>query len=318
MLERDRDRVGRSRTLKWLAGTLAVLTLVGVGFVVSQRVVTSGAAVPPSERSSDAAVEVLRASPGEEGGGGSSVGRRYPPHEASGGHTPSAAAKPLPQLARKPAEIVPREATAASPTIAPNSIDAELAKLLAGNVAFNTPERAHVGQELSVQAILSTTLKSNDLTLLVTEPGKVETAPLKVSRGMIATLAGGAAFDISPSGPVTQWVSESEPTTWTWIVTPKTVGEQFLILTFDAIITLDGKDGKRSIRTFKKSIDVDVGWPQTVGQWMDLLKRWGEGVSYFWGVAIAVVGGGWAWLRRRGRVAKATTGQLSSGDDATG
>jgi hypothetical protein len=155
---------------------------------------------------------------------------------------------------------------------------------MTGNVAFNTPEQTHVGEELSVQATLSTTLKAEELTPLVTEPGKVETAPLKVSKRMIATLAGGSAFDVSPSGPVTQWVSESEPTTWTWIVTPKNVGEQFLILTFDAIITIDGKDDKRSLRTFKKRINVEVGWPHTLGEWIDILKN---------GVRALLISGAW-------------------------
>ena len=252
---------------------------------------------------------------GATGSGGVGAGNST----ASTASNPSASTQPLPRpTAGETTGTVPRETTGAPPAVAPNSIDAELAKLMTGNVAFNTPEQTHVGEELSVQATMSTTLKAEELTPLVTEPGKVETAPLKVSKRMIATLAGGSAFDVSPSGPVTQWVSESEPTTWTWIVTPKTVGEQFLILTFDAIITIDGKDDKRSLRTFKKRINVEVGWPHTLGEWIDLLKKWGEGASYFWGLAIAIIGGAWAWLRRRGRATKATADQASISDNPTG
>jgi hypothetical protein len=68
-------------------------------------------------------------------------------------------------------------------------------------------------------------------------------------------------------------------TTWTWNVTPKTAGTQYLILLFDAVITLNGKDANRNVRTLTHPIEVDVGWPETPSEWFDLSKTWFDNVN---------------------------------------
>ena len=77
--------------------------------------------------------------------------------------------------------------------------------------------------------------------VLIGEPGKVEAAALKVSERMVATLSGGSAFDVSPSGPQATVGSHKETTDWIWHATPKAVGEQVLILKLDALISINGK-----------------------------------------------------------------------------
>ena len=117
---------------------------------------------------------------------------------------------------------------------------------------------------------------------------------------MAATLTGGAAFDISPSGPQIQWISQKEVTTWTWDVTPKTSGTQYLILSFDALITVNGKDGTRNVNTLKRKIEVEVGWPQTAGEWFELAKKWLANLTWVWAsilVPAAVFAVGW-WRKR--------------------
>jgi hypothetical protein len=75
---------------------------------------------------------------------------------------------------------------------------------------------------------------------------------------MSATLSGGGAFDISPSGPQTQWIDREEVTTWVWSLAPKTAGTQYLILSFDALITENGKDGTRNVNILRRKIEVEV------------------------------------------------------------
>jgi hypothetical protein len=57
--------------------------------------------------------------------------------------------------------------------------------------------------------------------------------PYRARTARCCRLSGGLAFDISPTTPTEQWISEKEPTRW--LVTPKAVGEQFLILSFDGL-----------------------------------------------------------------------------------
>lgn len=163
-----------------------------------------------------------------------------------------------------------------------SALDDALQKLLAGNVAFNNPERMQVGRPRIIEAKLSTNLSPAELKAQLTEAGRKEDAKIQVGDRMSATLNGGAAFDISPSGPQIQWTSQNQITTWTWNVTPKLSGVQYLILAFDAIITVEGKDGSRNVNTLKHQIEVEVGWPQTFTEWFDLSKKWFENLSWLW------------------------------------
>jgi hypothetical protein len=182
-------------------------------------------------------------------------------------------------------------------------LDQALNKLIGGNVAFNSPKQMQVGRPQIVEAKLSTKLPPAELKAQLTQAANAESASLTVGDRMSATLNGGAAFDISPSGPQTQWISQNDVTTWTWTVTPKTAGTQYLIITFDAMITVDGKDGTRNVRTLTQTIDVEVGWPQTVGEWFDFGKKWFENAGWVWASVLVPIGvfvGGW-WHRMRRR-----------------
>jgi hypothetical protein len=192
------------------------------------------------------------------------------------------------------------------------TVDEALENLRAANVAFNTPDKARVGKQFIVEAKLSTHLHPEEMKVLIGEPGKREVATLKVSDRMVATLSGGSAFDVSPSGPKEQWISDKELTEWDWQITPKSVGEQILILSFDAIISVNGKEDRRTINTFKRRINVDVGWPETVGEWLEFIKKTGENVSWIWATLLIPIGGGiWAWIKHRAWLSKPTGTDLS-------
>lgn len=179
------------------------------------------------------------------------------------------------------------------------AVDEALARLRAANVAFNVPEHARVSTPLTIEAKLSTHLNQEELKKLVSEAGKLEASSLKASGRMIATLSG-AAFKIAPSGPQEQLVSDKEVTSWTWQATPDQPGIQTLILNFDAIITINEKDSKRTISTLKKTISVDVGPPNSILAWLELINKYGESISWLWATLLIPIGGAiWAWVKRR-------------------
>lgn len=188
---------------------------------------------------------------------------------------------------------------------APRTIDDVLKVLKTAKVGFNPPKKTIVKHQLILEAKLSAHLTAEDLKLLFQEPGTVEVAPLKVSDRIAATLSGGSAFEISPSGPQEQWISESETTNWTWHVTPLSSGHQTLILSFDAIVSFDGKDDKRNVNTLKREIDVEVeptSLPQSFADGLQFVKENGENLHWVWGtLLVPLVGGIWTWFRRRSR-----------------
>ena len=111
---------------------------------------------------------------------------------------------------------------------------------------------------------------------------------------MIATLSGGGAFDISPSGPQQQFVSRKQVTAWTWEVTPKKPGTQYLILTFDVALTVDGREGTRKIRTLTQEIQVQVGWADRLKDGLERLKATVDGLAWLW-LTILFPAGYWVW-----------------------
>jgi hypothetical protein len=161
-------------------------------------------------------------------------------------------------------------------------LDAVLDSLFAGNIAFNTPGRARIGESQIIEAKLAVNIPPNILIAQLSEAGKKESASIAVADRMAATLYGGAAFDVSPSGPQPQFISHQQVTSWTWEVTPKQAGTQFLIMSLDAVLTVDGKEGTRNINTFKRRIEVEVAWPETPSEWFEWLKQWFENISWLW------------------------------------
>lgn len=196
---------------------------------------------------------------GDGGGGTGSPGESGDPHS----------------IYRGPADSPP-------PGSQPNAVDNVLHRLRDANVAFNTPEKATVAKSFIVEAIICERCKGAEAVALVEEDGKRESHPIKISERMAATLTGGSAFDVVAVQSPTQFVSSEQPTTWRWEVTPKSEGEQTLILAFDALLTISGKDDRRSINTFKHKIVVEVGWPETPGEWAEFIKKNFENFWYIW------------------------------------
>jgi hypothetical protein len=160
-------------------------------------------------------------------------------------------------------------------------------------VAFTAPERMRVGQTLAVQAILAPGMDAdlaNRLIGLLTAQGRREVAQLRASDRMRATLTGGAAFEVTPSGPQMQFVGSNEPTTWHWEAAAKLAGKHELTLSFEAIISVNGVEGQRRIRTLTRTIEVEDGWPETLSEWLTLLKEMAEKASYLWLTVLVPIG----------------------------
>ena len=199
----------------------------------------------------------------------------------------------------------PRPGSRPTSSVQPSSpLDEALKKLVQGNIAFNNPENMRVADTGEVQAVLSIDVPVNELINSLTAAGKKESASLQVSDHMQATLAGGGAFDVTPAGPQTQWISTTGTTTWHWLVTPKLTGEQFLTLTVDAIITFNGQSDTRNITTLTRQIEVAVASPHSAEEWFAWVKERIEAVGWGWGIVAVAFGaavGVWHKIVRRFR-----------------
>jgi hypothetical protein len=237
------------------------------------------------------------------------------PPQALAPAPPPAAIPAAPPVASPTTQAPTKSPTPSSPaspvTPVPNSgLDAVLKKLLRGNIAFNNPEQMRVGETGQIEAVLSINMPADELMNQLSAAGRRESASILVSDHMEATLSGGGAFDVAPAGPQTQWISKDEATTWHWLVTPKLTGPQYLTLSVDAIITINGDKDTRNITTLTRQIEVEIARPHNEEEWFGQIKTWIEAVGWGWGVLAALIAAGasfWhkiqSWIRpKRKRV----------------
>lgn len=185
-----------------------------------------------------------------------------------------------------------------SPTPHGDSVDAYLDSLPRGEVAFNTPEKMLLEQSVNVEVKLGREHLAGKLEELIREDGKTESHPLKVAKVMEAQLAG-AGFEIIPVTPAEQPVSDSAPTEWEWQMKAKREGKQRLHLTLAAVVTVNGKERRRKLDTFKKDILVEVTSGSRIAAFFY------DNMSWLVPVLVLPVLGGlsprlWRLIRRRG------------------
>jgi len=170
-------------------------------------------------------------------------------------------------------------------------IDKILRALPVGNIAFSHPREMLAGESRDVDLLLSVTEAANELKTRLHGEAR-DTAQLKVSTRMRAELKSDK-FTITSLSPEEQLVGASDSTEWRWEIKAATAGDHSLHLGLSAIVTVDGQEKPKSIRTFDRVIKVRANGADRISNF--LAKSWQ------WLAALLVIPlvGLWAWYRRR-------------------
>ncbi len=180
------------------------------------------------------------------------------------------------------------------PDSAPSGFDRLLGELVTGAVAFNAPATMRLHELSGIHAVLGVGVPTDRLKDLVDEPGPVDSAVLRVSTVMRATLTG-AGFGITPIQPQTQVVSWTEPTEWRWQVEAQKPGRQYLYLTFDVLLSLEDTERPRLLATLRRAITVEVTWGQRFASSLGALKD----VHWLWtAIIVPLALAVYAWSRK--------------------
>jgi hypothetical protein len=169
-------------------------------------------------------------------------------------------------------------------------VEQALGNLLLANVRFNVPKHIPMGRTRTIQAKVSAIMNENTFTERIPPADRDEAQTLRVSHRMYATLNGGGGFDVSPIGRQLQYLSKKDETSWLWEVTPKQIGTQELTLVFEVYISIDGKDGTRTVRTLTPTIEVDTPWPENFTEWLKFIKETGENMGWLWATVFVPLG----------------------------
>ena len=206
---------------------------------------------------------------------------------------PPAPAEPGAPTGGEPASPGPPRGLEVIPKIGDrlDAIDRILETLESGNIAFNAPRLMNLQDTAIIQLLLDMRKTTDELKKMIEAKGEKEGARVRVSDRMEARLTG-PNFSITAATPEIQPLSRNDVTTWKWEVKPTSEGRHNLHLTLSAILTVDGVTMLRAIRTFDKTIEVDVSFNQRVGSFVE--KNW----QWLWTVILVPLGGWW-WARRK-------------------
>lgn len=170
-------------------------------------------------------------------------------------------------------------------------IDRILESMEWGNVAFNAPHSMNLEETALIQLILSLVKPIEELKQMIKAEGEKEGAQIRISNRMEARLTG-PNFQITAITSEEQAITLNDVTKWEWEIKPTSSGRQRLHLTLTALFSLNGMSTSRTIRTFDKTIEVQV----TLGQKIAIFFR--QNWQWLW-AAIVVPVVAWLWKRRR-------------------
>ena len=152
------------------------------------------------------------------------------------------------------------------------TVDEILSQLVLGDVAFNAPEKINIEDTVSIRVALSPDQGAAAVGARIEEPGRIISETLQVSNLMQARLTG-EGFKIVAVTPEKQAVS-SGITEWLWDVTPLKEGKHQLTLSMDALITVNGEVVPKTLRTYRKPIEVEVTATQVAGNFLSEHGKW--------------------------------------------
>ena len=171
------------------------------------------------------------------------------------------------------------------------SIDNYLASMASANIAFNVPQTINLYETALIKLKLSLQKSIDELREALTAEGKREGAIVKVSNRMEARLTG-ANFQITAITSEEQAVGSIGEVEWKWEIKPTTSGKHNLHLTLTALFSVDGESTRKTIRTFDKTIEIEVTPAQLVLKFLENNWQW------LW-AAILLPIVGWGWKLRK-------------------
>lgn len=172
------------------------------------------------------------------------------------------------------------------------AVDRILDSLAQANIAFNAPASMNLTESTQIHLLLSLEQSIEDLHKALTQAGDKQGAQIRVAERMEAHLTG-QNFRITAITPEEQAITSKGVTEWEWEVKPTTPGRHNLHLTLTALFAVDGNSTRRSIRTFDKTIEVEITWSQQISEFV--INNW----QWLW-AAILLPLIGWLWKRRKG------------------
>lgn len=146
-------------------------------------------------------------------------------------------------------------------------------QLQRATVALTVPEKSNIHDDVRVELLISLQKTADDLKKDLSESGQRYAEPLFVSRIVSATITA-PDFEIKKVTPERQVLSASNNTTWLWTLRPKTSGFHKIDVGVTAIVTTNNKEIDHHMKTFKKTVEIEITSTQILLQWLSEYWEW--------------------------------------------
>jgi hypothetical protein len=178
-------------------------------------------------------------------------------------------------------------------------LEAAIVELGNANIAFVAPDKLALNEVSEVRVLLSVDQTIAELETQLSELGEMlgdpEGAQIQVSDVMTANLSG-LGFAIEDRGSEEQVVAPAGVTEWGWNIEPTKSGTRRLFLTLSALISLGRSERHYTVRTFSKTLEVEVSWGERLSGFFGDNWQWLMSTLLL-PIAIAT----WGYSRRRNK-----------------
>lgn len=178
----------------------------------------------------------------------------------------------------KPAPVPPLTIT--TPTIRESTplqqqtikkIDDVQTNLFNASLAFVLRDKANISEDIKAQLLIDPTTGIEQLEKELTVKGKTVSKKIQVSKIVTAKITA-PDFDVTLITPEEQVLSFNKPTEWLWTLSPKSSGKFEVNLSVNAVININGRETSHHLKTFEKTIVVEITTQQIVKNW--IAKNW--------------------------------------------
>jgi len=146
-------------------------------------------------------------------------------------------------------------------------------KLFSASLAFSVPDKANIDDDIKAQLLIDTQKELQELEQNLTVSGNKSSNKIQISRVVKATVSA-PDFEVTNVTDSEQLILENQTTEWLWTLRPKSVGTHSVNLVITAIITYEGRDKPFHVKTFDKTVTIEITPKQFIKSWLGENWKW--------------------------------------------
>lgn len=141
------------------------------------------------------------------------------------------------------------------------------------SMAFAMRDKANIDEDIKAQLLIDPRKDLEQLEKELSVNGNKFSKNIKVTKIVRATLTA-PDFDVKNITEEEQFITSDQSTEWLWTLSPKSTGVYEVNLSITAILNVDGRESKHHLKTFERTITVEITHQQIISKWWSENWKW--------------------------------------------